>query len=260
MLPMCGADGHYRVHMRSEQALLSELARKVRERRQAVGLTVSELARRSGLSRRYVTEAEAGRANPTILKLAQLAAALRMPLAELCDLRVGALRGERIALVGLRGAGKSAIGRRLALALEVPFVELDQRVEVLAGMSLAEIFDLRGAPTYRRLEREALEAVLAEGGRLVIATGGSIVTSKEAFTRLRESCRTLWLRATPEDHLERVYAQGDRRPMQGRPRAMDELRAILAERTPLYETCEFALDTSTRDVDEVVGAALEWLA
>ena len=246
--------------MRSEQALLSELARRVRERRQAVGLSVSELARRSGLSRRYVTEAEAGRANPTILKLAQLAAALRVPLAELCDLQVGALRGERIALVGLRGAGKSAVGRRLALALEVPFVELDERVELLAEMSLAEIFDLRGAPTYRRLEREALEAVLAEGGRLVIATGGSIVTSSEAFTRLRESCRTLWLRATPEDHLERVHAQGDRRPMHGRPRAMDELRAILAERTPQYETCEFALDTSTRDVDEVVGAALEWLA
>lgn len=241
-----------------EQPLLDELGRRLREAREAAGLSVSDLARRSGLSRRYVTEAEAGRANLSVLKLARLAAELRVPMGSLCDLPLGDRRGERLALVGLRGAGKTTVGQRLALALEVPFIELDARVEELAGMSLAEIFDLRGAATFRRLEREALEDVLAEGQRLVIAAGGSIVTSPETFERLRESCRTLWLRASPEDHLARVVAQGDARPMLGRPRAMEELRAILAEREEAYGSCEHAIDTSASDVEGAVAAAVEW--
>ena len=245
--------------MRREQALLAELGRRLRGFRVDCSLTVSELARRSGLSRRYVTEAEAGRANLSLLKLARLAAALRVPLGRLCDVPLGLAQGERLALVGLRGAGKSSVGRPLALALEVPFVELDERVEQLAGLSLAELFDLRGRDAYRELEREALETVLAEGSRLVLATGGSIVTHEETFARLREACRTLWLKTSPEEHLARVLAQGDRRPVTGHPRAMEELQEILARRTPNYALCDHALDTSGKRVEEVVRESLDLL-
>lgn len=243
------------------QPLLNELGQRIREMRTAAGLNVSELARESGLSRRYVTETEAGRANPTIGKLAALAAALRVPLRELCDLgQATSSRTERIALLGLRGAGKSSIGRRLALALDAPFIELDRRVEELAGMPLGELFDLEGVETFRRLEREALERVLAEGGRQVIATSGSIVDSEETFERLRRACHTVWLRAEPEEHLARVLAQGDRRPVEGRPRALEELRGLLERREPMYAACDLTLVTSQRGQDELVeelAAAIE---
>lgn len=249
---------HYSAHMLREQALLSALGHRLREVREAHGLSVTDLAARAGVSRRHVTEAEAGRANLTVVKLAQLAAALRVPLGQLCDLPIGAHQGERLALVGLRGAGKSTLGRRLALELEAPFVELDARIEARAGLSLAEIFDLQGVEVYRELEREALEEVLAEGQRMVIATGGSLVTSPETFARLRESCRTLWLRASPEEHLERVLAQGDRRPVEGHPRAMEELREILERRAPLYALCDGRVETAGRPVEAVLAEALEW--
>ena len=219
---------------------------------------MTELAGRAGVSRRHVTEAEAGRANLTVVKLALLAEALRTPLAELCDLPLGFHQGERLALVGLRGAGKSTLGRALALGLDAPFVELDERIEALAGLSLAEVFDLQGVEAYRELEREALEMVIAGGQRVVIATGGSIVTSPETFDRLRETCRTLWLRASPEEHLERVLGQGDRRPVEGHPRAMEELREILERRTSQYARCDGELDTSGRAVEESIRTALEW--
>lgn len=242
--------------MRAGQSLLAQLGRRLRRLRERAGLSLSELARRAGLSRRYVTELEAGRANPSFLKLADLARALRTHPAELVELGGSAEREGRVALVGLRGAGKSSVGRRLALLLEVPFVELDARVEELAGMSLGEIFALHGEATYRRLEREALEQVLADGGRLVIATGGSIATSRETFDRLRETCRTLWLVASPEEHLARVLAQGDRRPIEGHPRAMEELRALLDERRDAYAACDHTLVTSGRSVEEVTREAL----
>ena len=216
-------------------------------------MNLADLAAKAGLSRRYVTEAEAGRANLSLLKMAGLARALRVPLGQLCDLALDPRRSERVALVGLRGAGKSSVGRALALRMEAPFIELDRRVEELAGMGLAELFDLRGAPTYRRLEREALESVLAQGQRMVLATGGSIVASPAVYARLRDACRTIWLRASPEDHLQRVLDQGDPRPSQGRPRAMDELREILERRAERYAQCEFEVETSGRSITEVVN-------
>jgi XRE family aerobic/anaerobic benzoate catabolism transcriptional regulator len=197
------------------------------------------------VSRRHVTEAEAGRANLTLLKLADLALPLGVSLAHLCDLPLAA-RGERYALIGLRGAGKTTVGQLLARSLEARFVELDERIEARAGLSLAEIFDLHGVDAYRRLEREALEEVLAEGQRLVIATGGSLVTNEDTYARLRAVCRTVWLRARPEEHLARVQGQGDRRPMAGRPRALDELREILARREPLYALADATVDTEGR--------------
>lgn len=233
--------------------ILRELGRRLRDARERSGLSVTELALRAGVSRRYVTDAEAGRANLSVIKLSELAGALAVPIRDLVDLPTLARRGERIALVGLRGAGKSTVGRRLALELEVPFVELDARVEQIAGMTLAEIFDLHGEEHFHGLEREALEQVLAEGERMVIAAGGSIVASPETFERLRETCRTVWLQAEPHDHFQRVLDQGDRRPMKNRPRAMAELESILAAREPLYARCEIAVETSPRSVDQVVA-------
>ena len=234
------------------QPLLTELGRRLREAREARGLSVSELARRSRTSRRHVTEAEAGRANLSITRLADLADTLDVPLGRLCDLGRSPRESGRVALVGLRGAGKSTVGRALALRLEVPFVELDRRVEERAGLSLGEIFDLHGARRYRALEAEALEEVLAEGQGQVLAAGGSIVTAPETYARLRDTCTTVWLRAKPEEHFQRVVAQGDGRPMRDRPRALDELRAMLEEREPLYARCATRIDTDHCEVDKLV--------
>jgi XRE family aerobic/anaerobic benzoate catabolism transcriptional regulator len=233
--------------------ILTELGRKLREARVRAGLSVSELARVSGVSRRQITEAESGRANLTVTTLAALADAAGIRAGELIDFDASALRAGRVALLGLRGAGKSTVGRALALALEVPFVELDQRVEELAGLSLGAIFDLHGVAGFRRLEREALESVLGEGGRLVLATGGSIVRAPETFARLRQTCHTAWLRATADEHYRRVVAQGDLRPMQDRPKAMAELEALLTEREADYARAEIVITTSARSVEHIVA-------
>jgi XRE family aerobic/anaerobic benzoate catabolism transcriptional regulator len=232
--------------------ILLDLGRRLREARLRAGLTLTELAARAGVSRRYATDAEAGRANVSVLKLADLARAAGVPPHALLDGAAGSRRGERIALLGLRGAGKSAVGRKLALALEVPFVELDERVEEIAQEKLAGIFSVHGEAHFHRLEREALENVLAAGERSVIATSGSIVAVGETFARLRATCRTVWLRAQPEEHFQRVVEQGDRRPMTNRPRAMAELEAILASREPLYAQCELEVSTSKKSLETVV--------
>jgi XRE family aerobic/anaerobic benzoate catabolism transcriptional regulator len=234
------------------QAFLGRLGGHLRSLRTARGLAVAELARQGGISRRYLTEVEAGRTNPTVSVLLALARALGTDAAAVLAAVEAEPRGERIALLGLRGAGKSSVGRLLARELECPFVELDQRVEELAGLPLAELFDLRGPEAYPRFEAEALERVLAEGNRLVLATGGSLVTRARTFARLRATCRTVWLRAEPEEHFARVVRQGDHRPMHARPRAMEELRAILDEREALYARCELVQPTSGRTPEAVV--------
>jgi XRE family aerobic/anaerobic benzoate catabolism transcriptional regulator len=209
------------------------------------------------MSRRHLTEIEAGRSNLTVARLVDLAQALEMDPGDLLKSNgagTSVARGGRIALLGLRGAGKSTIGRALALALEVPFIELDRRIEELAGLALAAIFELHGAAGFRRLEAEALERVLSEGERFVLATGGSIVTSPATFERLCRACHTVWLKAPGEVHYERVLRQGDRRPMAGRPRALEELKALLAEREPHYARCEVQLDTAKLDTESSVAA------
>ncbi len=227
----------------NSQGFLSRLGAVLRARRETRALSLAELARQAGISRRYLTEAEAGRANVTVAVLLRVAAPLRTTAAALLA-EAEEQGSERIALLGLRGAGKSTVGRELARLLEVPLVELDQRVEEAAGLSLSELFDLHGPEAFRRFEAEALERVLSEGERVVLATGGSLVTHASTFERLRATCRTVWLRAEPEEHFQRVLAQGDRRPMQARPGAMDELRAILAAREALYARAELVVRTS----------------
>ena len=238
------------------QGFLRVLGARLRQAREASGRRAQSVAQEAGISRRYLTEAEAGRANPSILVLARLCEVLELSLSELCDLSLGR-RVARIALVGLRGAGKSTVGRLLALELDAAFVELDQRVEQLAGLGLSEIFQLHSQDLFHRLEREALEAVLAEGERVVIAVGGSIVDRGASFARLCETCHTVWLRARPEEHFTRVVEQGDARPMRGHPQAMQELRTILARREPLYQRCDFEVSTSEKEPDIVRDEILE---
>lgn len=234
--------------------LLSALGRKIREAREGRGLSLQETSDRAGWSRRFLIDAEAGRANPSLGKLSDLAEALGLSLAELCDLpRAG--RPSRYALVGLRGAGKSTLGAALAHALEVPFSELDSWIERRAGMPISEIFELEGSVGYRRHEAGALEDWLSHHGTGVLAVPGGIVQSA-TYDRLLRSCRTIWLQARPEDHLERVRAQGDTRPMQGSADALSRLKTILRERESAYRRCDFSIETSGRTVNDCVAHIL----
>jgi len=157
-----------------------------------------------------------------------------------------------VALLGVRGAGKSTVGERLARRHAVAFVEVDQRIEAAAGLSLAEIFELHGEAYYRRLERAALDELFASPRAAVLATGGSIVTHADNYALLRGRAVTVWLRARPEDHWNRVIQQGDARPMAENPHAFAELGALLDQRAPLYARAHHAVDTTDCSEDEVV--------
>lgn len=232
-------------------ALLERLGRRIRASRADQRLTLKELAQRSGLSARFLVEVEAGHGNISVRRLGELARALgTTPGVLLGDAGRDALPPV-IALLGLRGAGKTTIGRRLARRLRVQFVELDRRVEEAAGLTLAEIFALHGEQYYRRLEREALEQLLDEGRPLALATGGGLVASPETYALLKRRALTVWLRARPEDHWNRVVKQGDRRPMADHPQAMAELRRLLRARAPLYAQAAHTVDTSDASLDRI---------
>ena len=238
--------------MEDDDRLLEALGRRARALRTDAGLTLQELAGRSGLSARFLVQVESGEGNISVRKLAALAQALgTTPAALLSGPPSAGTREVRpvIALLGLRGAGKTTVGRRLARRLRVPFVELDRRVEQAAGLTLAEIFALHGEDYYRRLER-----VLAQDRPVVLATGGGIVNSPETYAMLRRRTVTVWLRAHPEDHWNRVVQQGDRRPMADNPEAMGELRRLLVAREPLYATADHTVDTSRTNADGVARA------
>ena len=169
-------------------------------------------------------------------------------------------RRRRIALIGLRGAGKSTLGARLAKEMKAPFIELDRLVEQAAGTPLSMIFDLYGQGGFRRFERRCLDEVLERHPRFVLAAGGSIVSEGATFDRLLRECYTIWLRATPEEHMQRVIAQGDMRPMAHNPEAMSELKQILHEREPLYRKADLTLDTSHRNIAELAAELLDALS
>lgn len=241
------------MHTDDQARFLEQLGREVRERRRLQGLTQSELAERAGLSTRYVAQVEAGLGNLSILRLLDLTKALGVPLHEaLCSEK----RQPIVALIGLRGAGKSTVGRELAMRLEWPFVELDEQIEGAVGLSLAEIFAIHGESYYRRVEREVLERFVSESGPTVLATGGSLVTDRATLNLLKKNALTVWLRASPELHLQRVSAQGDRRPMAGRADPLSELKSLLRQREPLYAEADITIDTTDRPASVVVDQVL----
>jgi XRE family aerobic/anaerobic benzoate catabolism transcriptional regulator len=234
--------------------LLRSLGDRVRALRLEHGWTLRDVAERSGMSTRFLVQLESGRGNISVRRLADVAGALHTSPAALLAPSDTPEKPAIVALLGLRGAGKTTVGRRLSKRLAIPFVELDQRIEAAADLSLAEIFALHGQDYYRRLERDVLRQVLLERHPIVLATGGGLVTSPETYALLQSAAVTVWLRAHPEDHWNRVVRQGDRRPMADHPQAMADLRALLAEREPLYASATIVVDTTSLSITKVVEA------
>jgi len=272
----------------AELDFLRAIGERVRQMRARRGMTRKLLARDSGVSERYLAQLETGQGNISILLLRQIAQALdtpvevlvlegpepsvdlvhtteflrRLPASELAQARrvlvqhfggvdLNARRG-RVALIGLRGAGKSTIGAKIANELQVPFLELDRIIEQESGLALSSIFDLYGQSGFRRLERQCLDQVIDLHPRFVLATGGSLVSEPATFARLLTTCFTIWLRATPEEHMQRVMAQGDTRPMADNREAMSDLRRILEVREPLYGKADVTIDTSAATAEETL--------
>jgi XRE family transcriptional regulator, aerobic/anaerobic benzoate catabolism transcriptional regulator len=234
-------------------AFLSQIGARVRRERLDRGLSRRELSEASGVSERFLAQLEGGIGNISLLRFAEVARALGASPSELlaaAEHRGSATRS--VALLGLRGAGKSTVGAALGKRLSLSFVEVDHRIEQVAGLSLGQLFELHGEAYYRRIEREVLESLLPGTAPIVLAPGGSIVSSPDNFARLRRGCCTVWLRAKPEDHWARVIQQGDHRPMAKNPQAFEELRALLAEREPLYGAADHVVDTSGRTIAAVV--------
>src|SRR3954463_635746 len=229
-----------------EAAYLAQLGERVRAWRKQHGMSRKSLSAACGVSERYLAQLEAGEGNISVLLLRKVAHAMGVPVETL--VREDQPPPKPIALLGLRGAGKSTLAAKLAAELELPFVELDREVEKEAGAKLGEVFAMYGQDAYRRFERRALERVLDEHPRAVIATGGSLVTDKANFELLLQRCRCVWLSAAPQEHMQRVIAQGDMRPFKGRSAALDEIRTLLADRDRLYSRAHATVDTSGKTV------------
>jgi len=236
---------------------LETVGAAVRSHRERLGWSRRELAAHSGLSERFLAQLETGDGNISLRRFADVAHALGTSPSVLLGSADAPGDARPIALLGVRGAGKSSVGASLAKRLGVAFVELDQRIEQTAGLPLGELFALHGEAYYRRIEREVLTQLLADPQAMVLATGGSIVNDPTNYALLRARCRTVWLSARPEDHWNRVVAQGDQRPMAENPHAFAELRALLAARDKLYARADHTIDTSGLRVPQVAAAIAE---
>ena len=268
----------------SDGAFLARLGKRVREAREQRGMARKALSESAHVSERYLAQLEAGEGNASVVLLRRVAAAVGVRLPELLDGAANSTersfitrfldglppermeevlrrmvrefghddsaRRKRIALIGLRGAGKSTLGTELAHELDRWFVELDREIEVEAGMDLSEIFLLHGQAGYRRIERRCLERLIDSKNDLVVSVGGGIVSELETYQLLLLNCYTVWIKASPEEHMARVVAQGDLRPISGHKQAMRALRDILATREPLYGKADAVLDTTGRSVEE----------
>lgn len=237
------------------------LGDRVRALRDERGLTRQQLADRAHLSLRFLADVEGGKANPSLGSLHDLAGALGVDVIALLAPAQGAVTKARpIALLGLRGAGKSTVGKRVAKQLGWPFVELDKEIEREAGMSLGELFALHGEAHYQTIEARVLHRLLSDDSSrnknepVVLATGGGIVTHDDTWRFLRARALTVWLKATPQEHWDRVLAQGDERPMAKRSRARAELEALHAARAPLYAAADVVVNTGALEVDGSVRA------
>jgi XRE family aerobic/anaerobic benzoate catabolism transcriptional regulator len=269
----------------SVDAFAAAVGGLVRSARAKRGITRRALAEQSGTSERYLAQIEAGQGNPSVITLKGIADALDVPIVELLPRKggrsvpfdrilallasappseltaiadliegrtqqgVAADRAARIALIGLRGAGKSTLGRMLAERLGVPFIELDRLIEQEYGARIPDLVEIAGLATFRRFERACLERVIAERDAAVIATAGGIVSSPETYGLLLRRTHTVWIKARPEEHMRRVMAQGDFRPMAQNREAMADLVAILDARSADYGRADAALDTSGEPED-----------
>ena len=260
-------------------ALTRLVGARVRKARELRGLPRRELSERSGVSQRYLAQVEAGKGNISIALLLKLGEALdhriewfvgeddpwtsdalrvadrfrradnrqRRQVLEILDPRPGReSKAHRIALIGLRGAGKSTLGDRVSRALDIPFAELNDEIEEQSGMPVSDVMALYGQEGYRTLEHQALSRVIATHDTAILAVAGGIVSAPEAFSLLLDNFHTIWLRAAPEEHMSRVLDQGDHRPMAGKVSALDELKTILSSREPLYARADAMLDTSRK--------------
>jgi len=239
--------------------LLDALGRRVRQKRLRESLTLRELAGRAGLSTRFLMDVEAGRGNISVRRLAAIAAALGTSLPDLLAATAPDDPRTIVALLGLRGAGKTSVGRRLARRLKMPFLELDTVIAERAGIALGEVFSLYGEEYYRRLERDVLTDQLSAARPSVIAVGGGLVTSSDTFALLRRHAVTVWLRARPVDYWNRVVKQGDQRPMREHPQAREALRDLIARRDPLYRQADITVDTAGLTVARTVNKVAEEL-
>jgi XRE family aerobic/anaerobic benzoate catabolism transcriptional regulator len=269
----------------SDGDFLLSLGSRVRELRNRRGMTRKMVSREADVSERHLAQLEAGEGNVSVMLLQRIASALNVSLVELfapeaeepVEKRLiqrflerlpshrledvvfrlmrdfgheEKVRRARIALIGLRGAGKSTLGAKLAAEMKARFVELDSEIEKDTGMPLGEIFSFYGQSGYRAIERRTLERVLKEEERAVISVGGGVVSEKETYDSLLSNCYTVWIKAQPEEHMSRVMAQGDFRVMAGSDQAMEDLRRILEAREPLYRKADLWLDTSGSSVEE----------
>jgi XRE family transcriptional regulator, aerobic/anaerobic benzoate catabolism transcriptional regulator len=235
---------------------LEGLGTVVRTLRNERGLTIKALAKHAGVSERFMAQLEAGDGNISVARLEDVAEALGTTGGDLLTKTTKATQQENqqraaIAFVGLRGAGKSSIGKSVATKLGIPFVELDEEIVREAQMTLSTIFEIHGEAYYRSMERDVLKRFLDTTKPVVIATGGSLVTDPETWSLLKRKAKTIWLKATPREHWDRVVSQGDVRPMRGRPKAMNELKDLLTARTPLYEEATTTIETSGRTPKEI---------